>query len=211
MIGSRASLIIEGGVGHGKTIELSGRPVTMGRRSDNDVVVDEDTVSRRHALVMETPSGFVLMDLSSTNGTYVNRIKVQKGEALLKHGDRITLAGSEVGMLFQHAREDTARMGLDSPRTGAIDVAGREEFAEPTPSHDLHGKEGDLLRFLESKKGSAVSRDEIARFVWPELPAGSAVNVEIDKAIEAVRAEIEDAPRDPVRLITVGEFGYLLV
>jgi putative peptide zinc metalloprotease protein len=48
-------------------IPLTGNPITLGRRSDNDIVVDETTVSRRHALVMDTPAGFVVRDLSTTN------------------------------------------------------------------------------------------------------------------------------------------------
>ena len=74
--GGRSSLMVQGGPSSGMTIELAGRPVTLGRRGDNDVMVEEDTVSRRHALIMETPAGYVLRDLNSTNGTFVNRSKL---------------------------------------------------------------------------------------------------------------------------------------
>ena len=56
-----------------------------------------------------------------------------------------------------------------------------------------------------------ASREEIARFVWPELPPGSESNNAMDEAVELLRAQIEDDPSNPVHLITVGEFGYLLV
>jgi putative peptide zinc metalloprotease protein len=92
----RASLIVKGGPNSGLSVPLAGKPVTLGRRSDNDLVVDEGTVSRRHALIMETPSGFVVRDLSTTNGTYVNTDNIGVGERVLTHGGEIRLAGSKV-------------------------------------------------------------------------------------------------------------------
>ena len=50
---------------------------------------------------METPSGFVIHDLNTTNGTRVNRTKVGQEQHPLKHGDRIRLAGSEVVFVFR--------------------------------------------------------------------------------------------------------------
>lgn len=78
--------MVQGGSNSGIIIPLSGRPITMGRRSDNDVVVDETTVSRRHALILEGPDGFLLRDLSTTNGTYVNRDRIGHGEHRLHQG-----------------------------------------------------------------------------------------------------------------------------
>ena len=48
----------------------------FGRGPDNDVDVDDDAVSRRHAVIMASPDGYVLRDLDSANGTYVNRDEV---------------------------------------------------------------------------------------------------------------------------------------
>ncbi len=75
----------------------------------------------------------------------------------------------------------------------------------------LSEKESVLLRFLESRRGAVVSREDIARYVWPELPGGSQGNQAIDESVERLRASIEDDPLKPARLITVGQFGYLLL
>ena len=65
---------------------------------------------------------------------------------------------------------------------------------------------------MESKKGLPVSREDIARYVWPELPFGSVLgNHEVEKSVALLRANMEDDPRNPVHLITVGEYGYLLI
>ena len=206
--------MVQGGPNSGMTIPLSGRPITLGRRSDNDVVVDESTVSRRHALIMETPTGYVLRDLNTTNGTFVNRDKVGIEERLLKHGDRIRMAGSGVAFIFRQEGAATQQISVDAPATGAImleEHPAKEPQREPTPWPQLGGKEVELLRFLDSRKGNVVSREEIARHVWPELPEGSQANKEIDETMELLRAQIEDDPLDPVHLISVGEFGFLLV
>ena len=210
----QATLMVHGGPNNRQTITLAGRPITLGRRPDNDVVVNEGTVSRRHALVMETPEGFVVRDLSSTNGTFVNRSKIGSKEHILKHGDSIRLAGSDIRLVFRQEGVSTLKLRVEAPRTGVIDVSDRASSAGTEDTDGAtrpEGKELDLLRFLESKEGAPVSREEIARSVWPELPIGSATNQEMDRTVERLRAQIEDDATAPDRLITVGEYGYLLI
>lgn len=114
--------MVQGGSNSGVVIPLSGRPITMGRRSDNDVVVDETTVSRRHALILEGPDGFFLRDLSTTNGTYVNRDRIGHGEHKLNHGDRIRLAGSKVTYVFRQEGPNTVKITKEAA-TGTFDAA----------------------------------------------------------------------------------------
>ena len=199
-----ATLMVQGGANSGKEITLTERPLTLGRRADNDVMVDHTTVSRRHALVMDTPAGFVLRDLNSTNGTFLNGGKLDATERPLKHGDRIRLAGSDLTFVFRQEGADTQPMKLDSPVTGAIRLPEQ-------PASQPVAKETELLRYLELKKGTAVSREDIARSVWPELPPGAQVNQEIDQAVDRLRSQMEDDPNKPTHVISVGEFGFLLL
>ena len=73
------------------------------------------------------------------------------------------------------------------------------------------GKDSDILRLLESKKGTIVSHEEITRHVWPELLESNLAKQVIDEAIERIRAQIEDDPLDPVHLITIRDAGFLLI
>jgi hypothetical protein len=197
------------------TIHLSGRPITLGRRSDNDVVVDETTVSRRHGLIMETPAGFVILDLNTTNGTFVNQDKIGLEEYVLTNGDAIRLAGSKVTFLYRRERAEIEQMGrVEERATGEIVLRERTDHDEPKLEEikpSLEAKDRDLYRFLESKRGIIVSRQEVARNVWPELPDGRLANKAIDECMGRLLEEIEDDPLDPVHLITVGEFGLLLI
>ena len=113
--------MVLGGPNGGMTIPLSERPVTLGRTWDSDILVDESTVSRRHALIMETSAGFILRDLNSTNGTFVGHDKMGQAERPLKNGDRIRLAGSQITFIFRQERPATVGMMRESP-TSQLDV-----------------------------------------------------------------------------------------
>ena len=72
-VGAAATLLMRGGPNNGVIIKLTGRPITLSRRQDNDVVIDETTVSRRFSFTLDTPRGIVLRALNTTNGTFINR------------------------------------------------------------------------------------------------------------------------------------------
>ncbi len=68
--------------------------LTLGRADDNDVVLDADTfISSHHARVEMRPSGPWLVDLGSTNGSYVNGQRVT-GEKSLRRGDRVQVGST---------------------------------------------------------------------------------------------------------------------
>ena len=77
----------------GKRYVLDGESLTLGREDANDVVVDLDTVSRRHARVVVRGGRPVLEDLGSTNGTYLNDVEVAP-ESPLRSGDFLKVGGS---------------------------------------------------------------------------------------------------------------------
>ena len=66
-----------------------GRVTRIGRRAGADIVLDDSTVSRRHALVLEREGAPVIADDRSLNGVYVNGRRVR--EATLHHGDEVQI------------------------------------------------------------------------------------------------------------------------
>jgi ABC-type multidrug transport system ATPase subunit len=66
------------------------RTVVIGRAAGCDLLVNDPSISTRHCRLTATPQGFVLEDLGSTNGTYVNGVRVVRPTLVQRH-DRITL------------------------------------------------------------------------------------------------------------------------
>lgn len=84
-----ALLIVQRGSNAGSRYLLNTPSATAGRHQDSDVFLDDISVSRRHAVFTRTPSGTVVKDAGSLNGTYVNRDLVD--EALLRQGDEVQI------------------------------------------------------------------------------------------------------------------------
>jgi hypothetical protein len=207
--GSGATLLIRGGPNSGVTIRLSGHAVTIGRRSDNDVVIDETTVSRRHSLIMEAPDGFILRDLNTTNGTFVNRIKIGQAEHPLRHADQISLGGSGVTLVFR----------LEGPRTRPVDTDGiPQRTPAPGEAKVLGGDDATmnpvdvkLLSLLAAQKGTVVSRSEILEALWPDAGQVPDRSHELDEAASRLRSQLAQDPDNETKLVTVGAFGYVLI
>ncbi|MCL5734775.1 MAG: FHA domain-containing protein [Actinobacteria bacterium] len=79
LLHSGSGLLIRAGGGReGEVIPLTGDVVTIGRSPHSDIFLDDVTVSRHHARVIRDENGFLVEDLSSLNGTYVNRKRIER-------------------------------------------------------------------------------------------------------------------------------------
>ena len=72
--------------------------ITLGAMEDNDLVVNDETVSRYHCKVLQEPDGYLLVDLDSTNGTFINGMRIR--EAYLDSGCTVTLGKKEIFFHF---------------------------------------------------------------------------------------------------------------
>lgn len=79
---------------------------TIGRAADNGIAVPDGSVSSQHARILRTDDGFVIEDLQSRNGTFVNGERVVEGQRKLADGDLIRVG--KVIMTFNVARETKA-------------------------------------------------------------------------------------------------------
>ena len=127
------------------------RSWVIGSSPDCDVVVDSPLASARHCQLTQTPEGFLLNDLGSTNGTYVNGVRIA-GPIRLTTGDSITL-GRTVPFPWPPELTTSIRIGrladndivLDDPRVSGhharlIVVAGFQTSIE-----DIGSSNGTFL------------------------------------------------------------------
>ena len=84
-----ALLVVLRGPNTGARFLLDDDEVMSGRHPESDIFLDDVTVSRKHAVFTRTPSGFVVRDVGSLNGTYVNRQLVD--EITLTTGDEVQI------------------------------------------------------------------------------------------------------------------------
>jgi pSer/pThr/pTyr-binding forkhead associated (FHA) protein len=78
----------------GRLYPLAGAITRIGRFTDNDIVLDDTDVSRHHAVITDTGTGFMMTDLRSTNGVEVQGQRI-RGSATLADGDHIRIGGHE--------------------------------------------------------------------------------------------------------------------
>jgi len=84
-----ALLVVARGPGTGNRFRLSAEVVSAGRHPDSDIFLDDVTVSRRHAEFRLRDGAYVVRDVGSLNGTYVNRDRVD--EVAVRTGDEIQI------------------------------------------------------------------------------------------------------------------------
>ena len=84
------ALVIRAGGGRvGESFQVHGERMTIGRRPDSDVFLDDVTVSRDHALLISRADFWHLDDCGSLNGTYVNRTRIESQR--LEEGDEVQI------------------------------------------------------------------------------------------------------------------------
>ena len=84
-----AALLVRSGPQKNQRFIISGNNVSLGRSDDSNIVLDDVTVSRKHAIINKEDNAWYINDQNSLNGIYVNFIRVDK--AKLTAGDDIQI------------------------------------------------------------------------------------------------------------------------
>jgi pSer/pThr/pTyr-binding forkhead associated (FHA) protein len=93
--GAPSTLVVTQGALTGTTVRLGDAPVTLGRAQDSTIVLDDDYVSSRHARIYPRDGQWLVEDMGSTNGTYLERQKVS-GPTPVKIGVPIRIGKTTV-------------------------------------------------------------------------------------------------------------------
>ena len=166
---------------------LEAASTTIGRDADNDVVLDDPSVSRHHATITRTGAGYVVEDHGSFNGTTVTPLQGAEqevaGEATVTLADHATLHVGDVAMLF-----DQPRGTAIGDRTQVKDIAGTVlgrtvdgEEEPPAATEPLAAvprrRSGWALKQVEpdrwvlrnTRTGAYLSLDDRDVFLWNHL------------------------------------------
>jgi pSer/pThr/pTyr-binding forkhead associated (FHA) protein len=127
-------LVVKAGPNPGSAFDLSKEVTLMGRDVTNDISLGDPEVSRQHARLTRTPGGYVLEDLGSTNGSFVNGERLV-APRVLTSGDLLGM-GENVTLSFEGASPETAQTVMgEAVQHGAAPTpeAMQEAIARPTP------------------------------------------------------------------------------
>lgn len=128
----------------GSTISISAVKSTLGRGSEADVAVPEPSISREHAVIHLTDTGWEIEDAGSSQGTGVNWMKLDEGERIqLCAGDRVELGGMNF-MVELHGEPFARRSTPPRPKRVSHGSVSAAEF-KTRGTLLIKLKEGDTL------------------------------------------------------------------
>ena len=124
------SIIVEE-AGQTRRVELDHVPVHIGRSSEAEVVVANESASRHHARIEVSRDGFVLIDLDSSNGTFRNGDRIKKG--LINRGDEITVGDAKITFLGGEIPPPEDEEAIEVPGYTILDDQGGRRAHERLP------------------------------------------------------------------------------
>jgi len=108
----RCRLVVTAGPSAGKELVTEKERLLLGKDPDNDLALDDRTVSRRHAEIIYTEKGYLLVDLDSTNGTFMDGRRVER--AFLAPGTLVQV-GEHTQLSFSPVEEE---ISVEADREG---------------------------------------------------------------------------------------------
>src|SRR5687768_15609218 len=168
----------------GRRFELPDAPALVGRDS-RQLPLTDNTVSRRHAeLIPGTDSNWVLRDLGSSNGTYINGLRVTNRYAL-KLGDQIRVGRTL--MVFG------AQPGITRARGGDVSLAGEESGMDSAIMHTVPSNDDSMVLAVPEPAAAAMQNLKLLYQLGASLGSSfdvtQVLEVVMDLVFEHVKAD----------------------
>ncbi|MEB3033993.1 ATP-binding cassette domain-containing protein [[Mycobacterium] nativiensis] len=184
--------------------------LTIGRATDNDVVISDVLASRHHAMLIPTPLGTEIRDSRSINGTFVNGVRI--GSAILTEGDLVTIGNVDLeftGGTLLRRTEAASRTGGLEVRDICFDVEGGKRLLN---NISLTARPGTLTAIIGgSGAGKTTLSRLIAGYTKPTTGTVTFEGHNIHTEYASLRSRIGMVPQDDVvhRQLTVNQaLGY---
>jgi hypothetical protein len=201
-------LIAYQGILSGQRWKIKKGSFIMGRADDCDVVIPDRQISRYHARIERDVGGYLLRDLGSKNGTYVNGELLRGQPYRLQDGDEIELA--TVIQLGFVSGEATLPLTGDLGRPGGLqlDQAARQVYlGRQILDPPLSPPQFRLLSLLVEADGDVVTRERVIDEVWPEA-LGGVTDQAVDALIYRLRERLAELDPDHTYVVTVRGHGF---
>jgi len=134
---SQFQLIMRQGPTPGATFTLEGDQINIGRESSNEIAINDAEISRRHARMTFQGGKYVLEDLGSTNGTFVNGQRLA-GPRVLKAGEVVSF-GEQIVLVFEAVVNDPGATVVSPRAAAAVPSVPKPSTPPPPPPADYVG------------------------------------------------------------------------
>jgi putative peptide zinc metalloprotease protein len=174
-------------LGAGRNVSLTKPVTTIGRNPDNDVVLDDASVSRYHARVVRTEHGFTVEDLGSLNDTTVDGRSAAAAALAVRDGSLVTVGDVEVSFVQPRTTEigsKTELRGTEHTMLGSIDADEVPTATEPLTVRPRR-RSGWALKQVpgptktwvlrNTRTGRYLELDERDVFLWNQIDGDAAV------------------------------------
>ena len=195
--------------------EIKGRwplaqPVTeIGRWDDNDVVIDDRWVSRYHAQVRREGDEYVVQDLGSKNGTFVNGRRIAAPMSL-SDGDEIQVTPLVKLTFVDYGSTAPLPVAMQAPGL-ELDLGTRQVYVRGRLlSPALSPAQFVFLSLLAEEPGRVYSRDEVIATVWPEDQSEGVSDEAIDALVRRIRLRLRKLDPGHDYIVTVRGYGFKL-
>jgi len=189
---SRATLTVLTGLHAGRVVAIDGAPVTIGRATDVDLVLDETGVSRHHARVTRTPGGgFLVEDLRSVNGTFIGATRVDfarlEGGDLLQLGPHLRMRFAIVDAVDEALSRQLYESSVRDPLTHMFN---RRYLADRLPAEIARARraEGDVAVLMIDVDSLKKVNDSFGHLAGDRLLATVAARIRRTLRVEDVLA-----------------------
>jgi transcriptional regulator with GAF, ATPase, and Fis domain len=179
---SQCKLVVVKGAQRGREYVISGDVIRIGKVEGNDVVLPEETVSRVHAEILRDAKGYLLRDLHSTNGTFLDGAEIR--EAYIRAGSVITVG--TVQLKFQPYEERIEILPSEKDALGELvggslrmrEIFGLVERIAPTEATVLIEGETGTGKDLVARTIHSLSRRAKGPFIVVDCGAVAGALIE---------------------------------
>ncbi len=179
----------------GEYLAIDRSVVVIGRDESAQIQIPLSAVSRAHAQIERTGHGYVLRDLGSRNGTWVNGVRIDRDGCPLRDGDEIVVGGVE-HLRFLDPMATPAAPPIGRLTGVWIDPDSGSVWVDAQPVEPpLSDRQQMLLELLTSREGLIVTREEIIDHVWSDAAADGVSADAIDALVKRLRARIRPLQR----------------
>ncbi len=123
--------VMRSGPTPGKIYPLDADEISVGRESSNTIAINDAEISRKHARLEKRGTTYVIQDLGSTNGTFVNGRRIS-GVQVLNAGDEVSF-GENILLMYEPVVDPNATM-ISSPKPAKTEISPQKPVvAAPAP------------------------------------------------------------------------------